>query len=308
MSAPATGEAGPDAAREPTSKDATRDHLIGRASILASCLFFYLSTVPVAQTDPALGLNAWDFCFYRMLVGLIAVAAVISLRGSWRRPQHYGLLVARGVSNMAALLVLYHAAELSTAMEANIINSAYPVFIVMIYFVFRPETRDYAGYLLSLIAVAGIYLVMGHDLNLQGGSGEAWGLLSAMLSSIAIIVLNLARRGNDTNLVLFYMFLTGTVLMILIGPGKLFIPSLQQLQPLVLSGLLGVGAQYLLTNGARFVTPVENGILSSARILFAVLVGQFIIGEKILTVSEWCGALMIFLSNVYMVRRRVRPD
>ena len=204
---------------------------------------------------------------------------------------------------MVSLLAMYKAAELTTAMEANVLNSSYPVFIALILFVWKPSSRDYKGYLLSLVAVAGIFLMMGGEVHLDA-AGDFWGVSSAALSALAIISLGLARRGNDTNMVLFFMFLTGTVTLAITGHERLMIPNGDQASYLIGSAILGVIAQYLLTVGARFVTPVENGVLSSVRILFAVLIGEFILGEKVLTPAEWCGALMIFGANIRMFRRR----
>jgi drug/metabolite transporter (DMT)-like permease len=71
---------------------------------------------------------------------------------------------------------------------------------------------------------------------------------------------------------------------------------------------LGVGGQYLLTLGFRYVTAVEGSIISSSRILLAAICGPLIAMDPALNVYGWIGALLIFGANVILaIRRSVKP-
>lgn len=69
---------------------------------------------------------------------------------------------------------------------------------------------------------------------------------------------------------------------------------------LIICAGFGFIGQYLLTAGFRYVTAVEGGIISSTRILFAAILGKFIVSDPFLSMSGWIGALMIFGANVFL--------
>ncbi len=75
---------------------------------------------------------------------------------------------------------------------------------------------------------------------------------------------------------------------------------------LLICSLFGIGCQYLLTLGFRYVTAVEGSIISSSRILMAAILGPWIAQDPPLVVSGWIGALLIFLANVTLAVRKTR--
>ena len=69
----------------------------------------------------------------------------------------------------------------------------------------------------------------------------------------------------------------------------------------VITGVLG---QYLLTYGFLYMTAVNGSIISSSRILLAALFGPLLAADPHLTISGWCGALLIFAANVVLALKR----
>ena len=63
-------------------------------------------------------------------------------------------------------------------------------------------------------------------------------------------------------------------------------------------------AQLLLTYGARFVSAVESGILSSSRIIIAVILGPLIAYEAPMSTRGIIGALMVFGANVFLAYKK----
>ena len=86
----------------------------------------------------------------------------------------------------------------------------------------------------------------------------------------------------------------------------IFWPNESELFYLVVSALFGIGGQYLLTYGFRFVTAVEGSIISSSRILLAALLGPVIVADPALAFTGWIGAVMIFTANVVIATRKAR--
>ena len=83
-----------------------------------------------------------------------------------------------------------------------------------------------------------------------------------------------------------------------------FMPNIKELCFLLACSLAGVLGQYLLTYGFLYVTAVEGSIISSSRIFMAALLGPLLVADPALTVTGWCGALLIFSANAILALRK----
>ena len=153
------------------------------------------------------------------------------------------------------------------------------------------------------VAFAGIWLVLSPgDIHL--GWANVWGLCSGVMAAVAIIYLNISRRHHDSQTILFFMFGLGAVLILVFFHDTIFMPNAQELFYLMSCAVAGVLGQYLLTYGFLYVTAVEGSIISSSRILLAALLGPVLVADPALTLSGWCGALLIFSANVVLALRK----
>ncbi len=100
------------------------------------------------------------------------------------------------------------------------------------------------------------------------------------------------------------MFGIGSLIMFLFFNSHFFIPSRQAFIYLAACSALGIGGQYLLTVGFRYVTAVEGSIISSSRILLAAICGPLIAMDPALNMYGWIGALLIFSANVILAIRK----
>ncbi|MCP4754638.1 MAG: EamA family transporter, partial [Proteobacteria bacterium] len=177
-------------------------------------------------------------------------------------------------------------------------------FIALFFFVFSRQRRDYTAYFLTLVSFFGVWLIIspgGMALKID----NLWGLASGIFGAIAITFLNMARKYNDTDTVLFFMFGLGTLIIFVLFHQHIHLPSVPELEYLLLAALFGVMGQYLLTIGFKYVTAVEGGIISSSRILIAALLGPAIVADPALTLGGWIGAILIFGTNVYLTVRKI---
>jgi drug/metabolite transporter (DMT)-like permease len=124
------------------------------------------------------------------------------------------------------------------------------------------------------------------------------------MSAIAVIYLNLARQQNDTDTILLVVFGIGTILLYLVFHEHFYLPSRVELGYLVSCALVGFIGLYLLTLGFRYITPVKGGIISSARIPIAAILGPYITSDPALTWWGWIGALIILGTNIYFILRK----
>jgi drug/metabolite transporter (DMT)-like permease len=181
----------------------------------------------------------------------------------------------------------------------------YPIFVAVIAWFFLRDQRDGVAPGVVPVAFAGIWLIVapaGADWNWSNG----WGLASGIAASFAIVFLNLSRKYNSAETTLFYMFGGGALMMWLLFHEHIHLPNLKEFYYLLICSLFGVGGQYLITYGFRYVTAVEGSIITSTRILLAAVLGPIIVADPALALSGWFGALLIFVANVILSVRKAR--
>ncbi len=284
-----------------------RQTAAGGLAVLASALCFYLATVVIGLAHKEFPIGAAYFVFARSFVGFFAVAALMLARRQSFRACRYSFLFSRGVANLAAIFVFFKAVALTSATEANILNLSYPVFVAVFSWLSLPRERDYLGYITSVAAFIGVLFVINPG-PLGVDYRQFWGLGSAVLSAIAVLSLNLSRQDNSTEVVLLYMFGIGTLGSALLAYDELYFPNRQEALYLVLSAVLGVLGQYLLTYGQSHISAVETSIISSSRILIAALLGPYLAGDAPLAGIAWAGAIIIFASNALLAVRKFKKS
>ena len=155
-----------------------------------------------------------------------------------------------------------------------------------------------------LVACVGVWMVLAPDGGIVLRQENLWGLMSGLSAAASMIYLNLSRKEHDTTTVLFFVFGIGSLMMLLFFFNRFFIPDRQVFIYLATCSILGIGGQYLLTVGFRYVTAVEGSIISSSRILLAAICGPFLAMDPALNIYGWIGALLIFGANVILALRK----
>lgn len=281
--------------------------LLGCLCVFASAFFFYLATTTIRWSASEVRIDPAFFVFARFLVGLIVVTGILAIKGQPVRPRRYDLLVGRTLANSIAVYCFYRAVNVTTVAQANILNMTYPVFIAVISWVVLKGQRDRLAVFMVLTAFAGVWLILSPGrIGLELDS--LWGLGSGVSAAAAIIFLNISRQYHDTETILVFMFGLGSLIIGILFFDSLFIPRGPALFYLVLCSAFGVGGQYLLTLGFRYVTAVEGGVISSTRILLAAILGPYIAADPPMTVYGWIGALLIFGANVFLTLRKARKQ
>lgn len=278
--------------------------LLGRVCIFASAFCLYMTTVSIRWAKASVELDSTFFVFARFALGFVVICLILVVKQRRLRPKKWGLLLSRAISNVAAVFCFFKAVSLTSAAEGNILNMTFPLFIAIYFFLFQKGKKDYVAYFLTLVAFIGVWLVIspeGVALRIE----NLWGLASGFFAAIAITILNFARKYNDTDTILFFMFGIGTLLIAVLFPQHLFIPTLEQGKYLAIAAVFGVMGQYLLTLGFKYVTAVEGGVISSTRILIAAVLGPYIVTDPALGIAGWFGALLIFGTNIYLTIRDI---
>lgn len=278
--------------------------LLGCLAIFLSAFCFYFCTVIIRWSQQDVVIDPSYFTFSRFLLGFLIVGGVILVKQHPLRIYNPHFLIGRAVTNCLAVYFFYMAVKYTSVAEANILNMTYPLFIALGTWLFLKNQRDMITTATVLVACIGVWMVLAPDGGIVLRQENLWGLMSGLSAAASMIYLNLSRKEHDTTTVLFFVFGIGSLMMLVFFFNRFFVPDKQALTYLTTCSVLGIGGQYLLTVGFRFVTAVEGSIISSSRILLAAICGPLIAMDPALNLFGWFGALLIFSANVILAIRK----
>lgn len=277
--------------------------LIGCLAVFGSAFCFYLATAVIRWSKSHIAIEPSFFVFVRFLLGFLTICAILLLKNKRPRARRHHFLWGRTIANCTAVYCFYKAVDVTSLASANILNMTYPLFIALFAWIFLKEQRDPVAIGVVMAAFMGVAMIL-KPWSIGLHLSDLWGLASGVSASFAIIYLNVSRQYHDSETILFYMFGAGTLIIYLLFRNQITLSSGLEAYYLMLCSLFGIGGQYLLTYGFRYITAVEGGIISSTRILLAALLGPVIASDPALSISGWIGAILIFSANVYLPLRK----
>jgi drug/metabolite transporter (DMT)-like permease len=276
---------------------------VGWLAVFGSAFCFYLATLVIRWAASHVTIDSAYFVFARFLLGFIIVSLTMIVQKQKLQPKKFHYLIGRTVANTVAVFCFYKAVEMGSVAEANILNMTYPLFVAVFSWFFLRGQRDIFALIIVMVAFVGVWLVLTPG-DISYSLANLWGLCSGITAAVAVVYLNISRRYHDSQTILFFMFGLGTLMMLMFFHGAIFMPNGEELFYLLSCSVAGVLGQYLFTYGFLYVTAVEGSIISSSRILLAALLGPLLVADPALAVTGWCGALLIFTSNVVLALRK----
>ena len=278
----------------------------GIVFLLLAELFFTLSTVFSKHLTNTTSISAVEVTFFRFFLGVFVAAAIVRSNRISLIPKRLSLLIWRGVLNTVAVMLFFLASQFTTITNTHMLNMTYPFFIFLFSpLFFKKEKIPPLLYPVLLAALGGIWLVIEPDFQ-RFRLGDLLALASAVVAAFSIITLNLARRKDSTPVILFYLMAIGTLLNGAVMVPVFVMPEGTQWLWLTASGALGVVGQVCITYGYKYITARAGSLVSTSRILYAVLLGMMIFGEA-LTWRIAAGGLLITLSIVIVTFAQKPP-
>jgi S-adenosylmethionine uptake transporter len=228
----------------------------------------------------------------RFATGVVATVILWSAGRIDIRPRRWRWLIARGVFGGTAVLAYFSSMQRISVGEATLLNYTQPIFTMLGAWVMlreRPPRRALAALPLTVVGIA---LIVGIRLSdLHASVGQLLGLLSAVLSGVAVTSIRAARREvadgppAETTWSVFFSF---TALGLLVSLPTVLPPFGRWVQPTPREWaiLLGVGvtsvlAQLILSEALRHVRVGTAGIISQLTAVLAIGGGALLLGEPL---------------------------
>lgn len=185
----------------------SRRRRVARLQLVGSALCFGLMAILARKlTLPGMGFTAGHLAVLRFVVGALLSLAAFGLIPGLYRPSNHRLLVMRGLSGGAVVVLYFYALAHIPAGEAGILYNVFPVIAVALSLVIFKERPTVHLWLAILAASLGVALVLS-----QGhlGYGFGWGQLAALGAAVfAATSANAIRavRHTDNAATIFFFF------------------------------------------------------------------------------------------------------
>jgi len=240
-----------------------------------------------------------ELVFYRSLIGLIIMYAILRQRGGSMATPQWRSHLWRGISGSIALLLFFYCITVLPLATAVTLNYTSPLFLTILMTLVVRE-RFHAPLTIAIaLGFTGMILLLHPTLERNQIIPGLLGLTSGFFAGIAMLnVRELSRSGEPEWRIVFYFSLIAT----LISGVALLFDDIHPISAHSLLLLLAVGssatlAQLALTRAYSTGKTLVASSLSYSAVVFATLFGIVLWGE-ILSPSSWAGMALIIASGV----------
>jgi drug/metabolite transporter (DMT)-like permease len=224
--------------------------------IFAALGFFWGSSYLFIKIGVNHGLEPFTLIMFRLLIGFLLLATVVAIAREPlpRDPRAYGHLFVMGTINIAIPFTLITFAEQTVDSSlASVINSAVPLFVIVLAAIFLPGEAITVNRLVGLlVGFVGVAILVGFDVT-DLSAGNAVGELALIGATISYAAGNVYAKRNIHGLrpmipalfqVFFGLLITGTLAFATEHPLSVdWAP--EAILAVVWLGLLGSGLAYL---------------------------------------------------------------
>lgn len=266
--------------------------------LLLAELCFALATVFAKFVTQHSEIPPVEITFFRFFFGIFFAYYALKKAGATFIPNNTKFVIWRGILNTLAVILFFTAVKHTTVTNANMLNMTYPIFIFMFLPFFGTEKIKPIQILYLVLSITGVYMVIQPNFS-HLLYGDIIGLLSGIVGGLSVITLRKARETESTALIIFYLMAIGTFINGVLLCTIWQTPTLVQAIYITLSGLFGLAGQICITSGYKFIEANKGSIISSSRIIFAVMLGVLFFNDH-LNLELIIGGLFILFSVIQL--------
>jgi drug/metabolite transporter (DMT)-like permease len=278
--------------------------VLGFSAMLLSILLFSFmdasvkwlgATYPTAQ-----------IMFFRCSVAFVPVLVIVALRGGFGilRTAQKKLHLLRSIMGVGAMGLAFYAFSLMPLAEAVSILHTAPLFMTALSVLLLRETVGIRRWSAIVVGFSGMLLVVRPGSGMLD-NGSLYMLAAAFLIGCTSIIIRHLGKLDDPVCITFYFTVTGLLVSVL----GIFIqgwqqPPLMDLALLVMVGLLGGMAQYLMTVSYQHIALGTLAPLKYLSIVFGGGIGFLVWGE-VPDLQSVFGIGIIVMSGLYTLHREL---
>lgn len=260
---------------------------------------FAFSVMTLSVRMASSHLSSVEIVFFRSLIGTGMILALMHQKKTslWGRANQRKIMILRGLSGFAALILFFHVIAKLPLGTAVLLNYSSPIFAAILASFFLKERVTFSLLGIILVAFSGLSLLV----NAQFGAWtkDIWlGLLSAVFAAIAYVSIRAIKHRESPLTIIFYFTGISTV-------GSLFFlhhfewPSAVDWFYLTGVGIGSFFGQLWMTISLRRARASLVGPFSYLAPFLAFLYGLLFFGEA-MSWKAWLGAVLMIMSGIYI--------
>lgn len=189
----------------------SRRRMVARGQLAASALCFGLMAILARKlTMPDMGFTAGHLAVLRFVVGALLSLVAFGLMPGLYRPSNHRLLVMRGLSGGAVVVLYFYALAHIPAGEAGILYNVFPVIAVAMSLVVFQERPTIHLWLAILAASLGVALVLSQGrLGVGFGRGQVAALAAAVFAATSANAIRAVRHTDNAATIFFFFCIAG---------------------------------------------------------------------------------------------------
>jgi drug/metabolite transporter (DMT)-like permease len=273
---------------------------VARVELTASALCFGLMAILARSlTQPGQGgFTPGHLGVLRLVVGAVVSLGAFALVPGLYRPSNYRLLVTRGLSGGAVVVLYFFALAHIPAGEAGTLYSLFPVIATALSLRFFHERPTVHLWLAIGAAFLGVGLVLGQgSLGLALGMGELAALAAAVFAAFSANAIRAARITDNAATIFFFFCLAG--LPVVLPFGLTPWPSGAGPWGLAIAmSLLAFGGQLLMSEAYGALAVPEAAVWLQVQPIAQYLLAVPLLGEP-LTAAGLGGVLLTVAGVAY---------
>ena len=268
---------------------------------LVAAFFFGTHSVIVRYLTQDIGGLA--IAVIRLYIAAAALFAILKLKGHPVSLQIKDRVFLITLAGAAANFVFFHMGlEFTTASNAMLLENTAPFFVLVFLFLFLKEKIRRLDLAAALVALAGVFLTVRHDIAL-GGAGLHGDLLEILAAvTWAVFVIGSSKAATDIAApldriaFLLKVFLCSAVILTPFAFFQPFNVTTEDIGLLALLGVFPTAIAYLLWyEAAARVSTISAALLFNLSIVFTFVNAHLFLGEEFMP-SMIAGGLLIVVA------------
>jgi len=251
------------------------------------------------------GLHPFQVVFLRNLFAVLMLLPLLAWRGrSLAKSDQLGLYVVRVVISLFSMQAWFYAISLIPIGEVTAISFLAPLFGTLGAIFLLGEKVRLRRWTALLVGFLGAMIIL-RPAGTALGVGQVCAVLSAMSMGLTAILIKQLTGGDDPDKIVFLTNLMLTplslvpALFVWTWPGPEVLPALLGMGVCAVLGHITLVRGYAATDASLAMT------FEFSRLPFVVTIAYLAFGETI-DMWTWVGALVIFVSAVYITRREAQ--
>jgi S-adenosylmethionine uptake transporter len=246
--------------------------------------------------------------FWRSVLAMIAMAALLWHSGHRVRTTRFGMHAHRGVAGFVSLFMYFHALTALPVATATTLNYTSPLFVAVLFtWLARERMRPLVGVAVALGFVGAIMLLR-PTLTPQQVWPALVGLASGAISAVAYWNVRLLVQAEEPEerVVFYFALFSAAGALVWMLPQTWTHVTLDNVAALAGVGVFGTLGQLAMTRAYGKGPAIVTAALSYSSIVFAAMLGIALFDDRLPLVA-WLGIALIIAAGIMAVQVRTGP-